>query len=514
MPVLFPEVFLRDGGGFDVLVGNPPWEELMLDEVKFWLRISPGLMALPVAERHAFVAERRRDRPDLVAELDAELERIAVARRALLAGPYPGLGTGDVDLYRVFAWRNWRLARSGARIGVVLPRNALNGLGMELWRKDVLINGGFPDVCLLANRRRWVFEGVHEQNPLIALTVLDRKRRGGVAFCGPFHSREEWELGRDSMVEATADEFESWTTTAAFPLIPDALAGEVFARMREHPRLDAKTTSWDFRPVGEFHATTDRSTFDAGERTPERWPVYGGSSFNTWMPDTGEVFAWADPEQVTATLLEKRRRQVRLSSSAFFGLDASLATDPRSLPCLKPRIAYRQITNATNTRTVLAALVPPKLVLTNAAPYLLRRAGDEKTEAYLLGCLCSIPLDWYSRRYVEQNLNFHILNGLTIPQPTAESALRERVVEVAGRLAACDERFLEWAEAVGVPVGSVVDAATETELVAELDALVARLYGLSRVQLEHVFATFHRGWDYESRLEKVSGYFDALEGVE
>jgi hypothetical protein len=225
------------------------------------------------------------------------------------------------------------------------------------------------------------------------------------------------------------------------------------------------------------------------------------------------VFAWADPERVTATLLEKRRRQVRLSSSAFFGLDAAVAADPRSLPCLKPRIAYRQITNATNTRTVLAALVPAPVILTNAAPYLLRRSGDEKTEAYLLGCLCSIPLDWYARRLVEQNLNFHILNGLPIPQPPTESVLRKRVVELAGRLAARDERFSEWADAVGVSVGSVADADEEADLIAELDALASRLYGLSRAELDHVFATFHRGWQYGPRLDKVLMYFDELEGA-
>jgi hypothetical protein len=47
---------------------------------------------------------------------------------------------------------------------------------------------------------------------------------------------------------------------------------------------------------------------------------------------------------------------------------------------------------------------------------------------------------------------------------------------------------------------------------AELDALVARLYGLSRSQVEHVFSTFHRGWDYKSRLAAVLEYFDKIEG--
>ena len=36
MPFLFPEVFLRENGGFDVLVGNPPWEKIKVEEHSWW----------------------------------------------------------------------------------------------------------------------------------------------------------------------------------------------------------------------------------------------------------------------------------------------------------------------------------------------------------------------------------------------------------------------------------------------------------------------------------------------
>ena len=72
----------------------------------------------------------------------------------------------------------------------------------------------------------------------------------------------------------------------------------------------------------------------------------------------------------------------------------------------------------------------------------------------------------------------------------------------------------ELAASIGVPVGSVDRWQRRRKARGEFDALVARLYGLSRDQVEHVFATFHRGWDYGPRLESVLGYFDALDGVE
>jgi hypothetical protein len=173
------------------------------------------------------------------------------------------------------------------------------------------------------------------------------------------------------------------------------------------------------------------------------------------------------------------------------------------LPCLHPRIAFRDIARATDNRTVIAALVPPNLVLTNKAPYLVWPVGDKRDEAYLLGVLCSMPLDWYARRYVEITVNFHIFNGLPIPRPGRDDPIRRRIEDIAGRLAAVDDRYAEWAAAVGVPVGSVTSQEERDNLIAELDAAVALLYELDEADLRVIYTTFHEGADYSARLAAV-----------
>src|SRR5262249_17362206 len=65
-PVAFPEVFLRDPPGFDVIVGNPPWEKVRVEEHEFWGRHSPGLRGLVRAERDRMIAWLKKDRPDLI----------------------------------------------------------------------------------------------------------------------------------------------------------------------------------------------------------------------------------------------------------------------------------------------------------------------------------------------------------------------------------------------------------------------------------------------------------------
>ena len=508
-PVAFPEVFLptRSRPGFDVILGNPPWDEVMVEEPKFWQRHSPGLMGLAPAPLRRRIAELRAARPELVAELEKEQVRIADVRSLLTKGPYPGLGTGDVDYYKAFAWRDCQLAANGARLGVVFPRSLLNAAGSAAWREELLREGSFRSVVTLANTGKWVFEEVDGRYTVALLTLLKGVPDGQVRLAGPFHSFVDFERGRARLGELSADGLLSWGGGAAFPLLPSAEAAAVFDKFRKHSRFDAAGHG-DFRPVAEFHATNDRATFDAGDERVGRWPVYTGATFGLWDPDFGEPYAWADPAVVTRALFEKRERQARLRSSAFFGQPRDITSRMDTLPCWKSRLAIRDVTNQTNSRTVIAALLPPQVVLTNAAPYLLRVGAEVRDEAFVLGVLSSLPLDWYARRFVELHVNQHILNALPLPRPDVSRVLKESAVQLAGRLAAVDHRFAEWAAEVGVPVGSANTPEVKNDLIAELDAVVGHLYGLSREDMTLIFETFHRGWDYAARLAAVLAHFD------
>lgn len=243
---------------------------------------------------------------------------------------------------------------------------------------------------------------------------------------------------------------------------------------------------------------------------PGEWLVLKGASFNHWEPDTGVVYGYADPDTTLDLLDERRHRSRRRANSPFSAFPADWFADSGTLPCLHPRIAFRDIARATDTRTVIAALLPPQVFLTNKAPYLLWPEGDERDQAYLLGVLSSIPLDWCARRVVEINLNFHIFNSLPIPRPDRADPLRIEVEQIAGRLAAVDQRYADWAEAVGVPVGSVTDGDEKDELIARLDAAVSLLYDLDPDDVTHVFETFHEGWDPSERLTRVLHHYADL----
>jgi len=128
-PVAFPEVFLRRRAGFDVLLGNPPWQEATVEDHAFWARHFPGLRGMSSTEM-----ERERDRlrkahPDLAVELDKEVEEMVRVRRALTEvacsgcdfgdGPYPSAPTSlaPADLWLRFTVADFITGRPGADQG-------------------------------------------------------------------------------------------------------------------------------------------------------------------------------------------------------------------------------------------------------------------------------------------------------------------------------------------------------------------------------------------------------------
>ena len=419
-PVAFPEVFLRERPGFDVIVGNPPWEEATVEELGFWALRYPGLKSMPAGEQKAEIARLRRQRKDFVEEYEAAVDEAEQLRALLLAGPYPGMGQGDPDLYKAFCWRFFQLGRDGGAIGVVLPRSALSAAGSAPWREAVLDGGAFDDVTMLLNTGGWVFDDA-EHRYTIGLVAIRKgpEQSGTIHLRGPYASLGAYRTGlTHKPAEIAASDLRSWSEGASFPLIPTDQALGMFLKLRRHPRLDA-AEGWRARPVTEFHATNDKKLFvlDDEDADDSMWPVYKGASFNIWEPDTGVYYAWAEPDKITEVLQHKRRRQHRTARSAFAEMAGTWIADPATLPCLHPRIAFRDVARATDSRTVITALVPPEVVITNQAPYLLWPKGDERDQAYLLGVLSSIPLDWYARRVVETHVNFHLFNAFPVPRP-------------------------------------------------------------------------------------------------
>ena len=529
----FPEVFLRSRSGFDVLLGNPPWEKVKFEKSMFFGRLIPGYYGMTAADRtqsEKALSKTLDNVQELLTAAQAEAEEASSVLGNLYSDPKGrfryGVAAGDPDLFRMFAWRFWDLLAPGGRLGIVLPRSAFSGDGLVEWRMQLLKadknsghNNAAVAVCTLTNKGGWVFNDVDPRYTVSLCSIHKQTAGNELQLNGPFDCLEDFNKERLKFASFPADEVLGWTESAKLPLLPSAKAQDAFRQIRKSPNMVMEydmSADWRCRPYSELHTTGDKDLYDLTGKKPtsEPMPIFKGESFSLWEPDRGDdrYYGWVNSNEETIAELSRKRKASfrRGANSPWWGADDRTIFDESTIECLHPRIAFRDITRATDSRTIRAALLPPGVVCTHKAPVLIWGKGESTHKTYVLGILCSRICDWYARRWVEINLTFSVFNFLPCPRASTENRLLvELMVAAAGRLACPDKRFGKWAKSIGVEYGPLKPEEKQA-LIDAVDAIAALLYGLSETELETVFETFHEGWDWKPYHARVLAEYRQL----
>ena len=280
-PLAFPRVFSRMRPGFDVVVGNPPWNEVTIEEQSFYALFKPGIRrGISEAARTAAVDRLIEERPDLPQRLRAAQERARVERDALNAGEYPAM-SGDPDLYKFFCQRYRLLTRDGGFLGVVLPRTTFVNQGSVGFRKWLFEESTCHRVDFLLNTRRWIFD----THPQYAVALVAAERRPpeasyGFRIAGTAASPQEWEVQSSGPGIAVTRALlgGDWR----LPLLRTDREAALLERLRRGSRFPTGAGGrWRCFPVAELHETNDRALW--GDAT-EGWPLWKGESFGQYHP--------------------------------------------------------------------------------------------------------------------------------------------------------------------------------------------------------------------------------------
>jgi hypothetical protein len=501
-PAVFPEVFLRERGGFDVLVGNPPWDKVEHDRQIFLTRHIPGFKGISnQAERDRLAEKFFHQNPIRLVEFEGESKIRTEIRQVLVEGPYPGMGVDHPDLAKAFAWRNRQLLSATGALSLVLPRVVLSGRALCEWRRSLFSEFQRSELVLLSNGGNYVFENVDTRKEFVLVSAHKVSCHPGNLFGGPHRTKSSWDAARSELADL---DLRTLGELGEIPQIPSTRSASLLRKFFGSPRFS--DSQYFMQSVYETDATKDKKNFVL-KGSPGRGEiaVYKGESIDLWNSDTGKYFAVASETRIGSSLLERARALRNKSNSAFFGFDGNLS----DLPFRRPRIAYRWTTNSTNRRTMIVALVPPSVILTNGIPYLYSAEVKPQHEAFLLGVFSSLPFDWLVRRYVEGTMRQGLLNALPIPDIDVSSSVGQEIIALVHELVSDDARLREWKESLGViPSAPRVKALRDSSLAA-LDAVVADAYGLTRGDLQEILETFHSGdGDHQVRRDLIFDAFD------
>ena len=480
-PLKFPQIFAGERSGFDVVVGNPPWEEVKVEQLGFFLLHRPGIQGLPQAERDAVIADLTTERPELLRALETEQQRAAAWRAAAATGEYEQTA-GDPDLYKYFCQRYRLRVRDGGAIGVVLPRTAFVNRGSEGFRDWLYVRTSAQRVDFLVNRNRWIFD-THPQYGVALLVSRNQRPAGGhrVVIAGPADSSEAWlDQSTSRGVAAAPSSFPSgWIT----PKLRSEDEADLLAKFRAGSRFPRGSSGrWCCLAVRELDETNDKRLWLGAD---EGQPLWKGESFDQFNPHGAERRLCPLNDRVW-----KKTRKPRPGSESLLASSISLKDRRQAVlgELERARVAYRAVSRSSgDSRTVRACLIPPDVLLVNSAPYLAFVTGGEQGRAACLGIMNSLPFDWQARRIIEASVNYFLLEALTVPD-LDDGALSE-VARASARLSAVDDRFATFAAAAGVACGPITEDEHQ-RLRVEIDAQVAHAWHLGEADLGVIFDDF------------------------
>lgn len=138
-PLEFPDVFTQ--GGFDVILGNPPWESVQLEEKQFFATKNPEISNLKGEDRKKAIqnlkgSELFREFTIRKHEIDSEVKFFRTSNR------YPLSASGKVNTYSLFTELVYKAINLNGMVGIIIP----TGISSDESTKD------FFDDLMVKNR--------------------------------------------------------------------------------------------------------------------------------------------------------------------------------------------------------------------------------------------------------------------------------------------------------------------------------------------------------------------------
>ena len=386
--LVFPEVFEGGGerggaGGFDCVLGNPPWERVKLQEKEWFAQRSPEIADAPnAAARKRMIRALADNDPELhQAFLDALRRSEGWSHLMRNSGRYPKCARGDINSYAVFAEGMRNVVNERGRVGCVLPTGIATDDTTKFFFQDVVgakslvslfdfenRRGLFPDVdsrmkfCLFtagsgaqpaADHAEYVFfahadDELRDPERRFTLSPEDiALLNPNTRTCPTFRSRSDAELAK-----------------AIYRRVPVLIRGARDGQSGDNP--------WGIRLSTMFHMSNDSHLFHTREQLEgDGWRL----SRNVFRRDNAEYlplyegrlghqhnhrFA-SQPRGKMRTLTQTEMRDPNVfvePQNWVLDDEANIRLLRRTANCRTGLLGFRRVSSNTNERTCIATIIP------------------------------------------------------------------------------------------------------------------------------------------------------------
>ncbi len=517
----------RKNGGFDGIIGNPPWEAVKPVRKEFAQRHARaaliGKNATSGLDFEEWFARRLYDDPKFADDWRA-YESGYEAYKEYFTRAYHYQGSGDWNLFKLFIERDLDLLRTGGRLSLLVPSALQTDEGCGLLRREFFTTHTLEELNSWENRgfQRLNANTGELESAHFFPDIDNRFKFGFFKVIKGQPTPEHHEFAARFYLQSPADLAQPairYRVEMARQFSPENLAlvefrstrdYELFERLRNaHPFLSA--LGYRFRR--ELHATGDSALIEkrgAGKLPADRALLFEGRMIHQFDTAYAPARFMVRAAEAREELLRKeigriadfvRESEVELLEGAprpkkraelETRLREIFAVKGFTLDCDHARLAFREIAASTNERTLIAALVPAGVFMNHKLMYLIpvryalaadgtltQDAVPAEEVGAALALLNSLVCNYYIRSRVSSTVSVHFVQELPIPKLTAKQ--RERLVKSAAKLSKNPSDLKER---------------------AGLEVFIAReLYRLEAADWAHLTGTFTFGGESDSKAE-------------
>ena len=485
----FDEI-LGNAGGFDVVLTNPPWEVFKPQAKEFFAEhsnlVTTNKMTIEEFKKEQVKLLRNREVREAWLDYQCRFPHVSLYYRghplygnqvAIVNGKKVG---SDLNLYKLFLERCFQLLGPQGRCGILLPTSFYYDLGAKGLR-EMLFSQAKVDALFGLSNEKFLFEGVHHSFRLCILAF--KKGMPTESFEAAFRINPREAIGAKHLESFLADRSEhiplSWELVRR--LSPDsysiiefktAMDAQIAEKLAKFPLLgEVKMDMRRLALANEFHMTNDSYLFSTSAGTEKR-PLFEGKMIHQFECSLASPRYWIDEAAGRKALLGREEDVGQLLGYQDY------------------RLAFRRIGRDTDSRTMIATVLPRNVF---ASESLDVASGLAPTEMVgLVGILNSLTLDHSLRLRIAANISMFFVYQLPVPLLVGPKA--EAIIHRAVKLICVDEKFADlWQRVMGTSWAPGVAATTAAEralLHAELEGLVAHLYGLSDMDFAYILTTF------------------------
>ncbi|KRL89349.1 Eco57I restriction-modification methylase domain-containing protein [Limosilactobacillus ingluviei] len=500
-----PEVFfeadgtLKPHGGMDVIIGNPPWEVWKPNSDEFFGPYDAGYLKLGKQKKLARQKELIAKFPTLDRKWQEENDRNKLGSiffRSDDAFRYQSWVVGgrktsaDLNLYKVALERFAQLLSGQGRLSVLVPDNLVTDAGSTGLR-HMLFEHYQVEEFLSFDNGKGIFPAVHRSYKFAVLTVNSEHPQTDQFKAFFYQQSLDALVNNDRKLTyqlATIRQMDA----ERLALFEAQSQEELDLYLKLRLRYPALRDTGLLKFGNDFHKTNDSSLFVPYTGAENELLLYEGKTMNQFKllsPEQFSELSPAAPVQAVDLNVQRVKQKVKDRYHEY-------------------RIVHRSIGRATDTRTMIATLLPPHKTFTHSLFGQINIEIDLKFKLFALGFLNSYPIDYVLRHMVTTNISQIYVKQLPIPQIN-DVADADNLVQITKELLLENKGM--YPDLDNLVPGDDYRGWQHDDLIAELNARIMLDFDLTREEVVYLMKSFESAKHAKKVKEETQRIIDVYD---